>query len=51
MSGSKGILFDLAKSEKDPALRKEAIKQLGLTGGQDELWQLYQSEQDKENKA
>jgi hypothetical protein len=50
MSGSKGILFDLAKSEKDPALRKEAIKQLGLTGGQDELWQLYQTEQDKENK-
>jgi hypothetical protein len=50
MSGSKGILFDLAKSEKDPALRREAIKQLGLTGGQDELWQLYQTEQDKENK-
>jgi tetratricopeptide (TPR) repeat protein len=50
MSGSKGILFDLAKSEKDPALRKEAIKQLGLTGGQDELWQLYQTEQDRENK-
>jgi HEAT repeat protein len=50
ISGSKGILFDLAKSEKDPALRKEAIKQLALTGGQDELWQLYQSEKDTENK-
>jgi HEAT repeat protein len=50
VSGSKGILFDLAKSEKDPALRKEAIKQLALTGGQDELWQLYQSEKDTENK-
>ncbi|HMF77737.1 MAG TPA: HEAT repeat domain-containing protein [Bryobacteraceae bacterium] len=50
ISGSRGILFDLAKSEKDPALRKEAIKQLALTGGQDELWQLYQSEQDAENK-
>jgi HEAT repeats len=50
VSGSKGTLFDLAKSEKDPALRKEAIKQLALTGGQDELWQLYQSEKDTENK-
>jgi HEAT repeat protein len=50
ISGSKGILFDLAKSEKDPSLRKEAIKQLALTGGQDELWQLYQSEKDIENK-
>jgi HEAT repeat protein len=50
ISGSKSTLFDLAKSEKDPALRKEAIKQLALTGGQDELWQLYQSEQDTENK-
>jgi HEAT repeat protein len=42
-SGSRDFLLNAAKGEKNPDLRKEAIRQLAMTGGQEELWQLYQS--------
>jgi hypothetical protein len=41
--GNKEQLFNLAKGEKDESLKREAIRQLGLVGGQNELQQLYQS--------
>jgi HEAT repeat protein len=50
ISGSRDLLFNVAKTEKSPELRREAIRQLALTGGQDELWRLYQSEPSVENK-
>ncbi len=49
-SGSRDFLLNAAKTEQNPDLRRDAIRQLGLTGGQDELWQLYQSEPSIENK-
>jgi HEAT repeat protein len=49
-SGSKTFLVNTAKTEKDPGLRADAIRQLALSGGQDELWQLYQSSNSKEDK-
>jgi HEAT repeat protein len=42
-SGSRDFLLNAAKTEQNPELRRDAIHQLALTGGQDELWQLYQS--------
>ena len=45
ISGDKEHLFSVAKSEKDENLREEAVRQLGLVHGVDELQQLYQSEQ------
>lgn len=42
-SGSRDFLLNAAKSEQNPELRTDAIRQLALTGGQDELWQLYQT--------
>jgi HEAT repeat protein len=45
VSGDKEHLFSVAKSEKDENLREEAVRQLGLVHGVDELQQLYQSEQ------
>jgi HEAT repeats len=44
ISGDKEDLFAAAKSEKDVALRREAIRQLGLIHGVDELQQLYKNE-------
>ncbi len=44
ISGDKDDLFAAAKGEKDEGLRKEAIRQLGLVHGIDELQQLYQKE-------
>ena len=44
IGGDKERLFAAAKSEKDPALRGEAIRQLGLVHGEQELEQLYQTE-------
>jgi HEAT repeat protein len=42
-SGSRDLLLNAAKSERNPELRRDAIRQLMLTGGQEQLWQLYQS--------
>jgi len=44
ISGDKDDLFAAAKSEKDEGLRREAIRQLGLVHGINELQQLYQKE-------
>jgi hypothetical protein len=50
-SGSKTFLVNTAKTEKNPELRADAIRQLALSGGQDELWQLYQSSNSTEDKS
>ncbi len=44
LAGEKDKLLTAAKSEKVPELRAEAVRQLGVMGAQNELWQLYQSE-------
>jgi hypothetical protein len=44
ISGDKEDLFAAAKGEKQEQLRREAIRQLGLVHGIDELQQLYQKE-------
>src|SRR2546429_528443 len=44
LGGDREHLFAAAKSEKDESLRREAIRQLGLVHGVDELEQLYQTE-------
>lgn len=44
ISGDKEDLFTAAKGEKSESLRGEAIRQLGLVHGVDELQQLYQRE-------
>lgn len=46
VSGEKGRVLALAKGEKVPELRKEAIHQLGVMGAQDELGDLYRTESD-----
>jgi hypothetical protein len=51
ISGDKEDLFAAAKSEKDVTLRREAIRQLGLVHGVDELQQLYQQENSTEVKG
>ena len=50
VSGDKADLFAAAKSEKEVTLRREAIRQLGLVHGVDELQQLYQKESSTEAK-
>jgi len=44
IAGDKDDLFAAAKAEKNESLRGEAIRQLGLVHGVDELQQLYQKE-------
>jgi HEAT repeat protein len=44
LTGDKEHLLAAAKSERDPDLRREAIRQLGLVTGGSELEQLYTSE-------
>jgi HEAT repeat protein len=44
LGGDRERLFAAAKSEKDESLRREAIHQLGLVHGINELEQLYQME-------
>jgi hypothetical protein len=50
ISGDKADLFAAAKSERDVTLRREAIRQLGLVHGVDELQQLYVKESSTEVK-
>ena len=50
IGGDKERLFTAAKGEKDPALRGEAIRQLGLVHGEGELEQLYKTETSPEIK-
>jgi HEAT repeats len=49
ISGDKEDLFTAAKGEKDVSLRREAIRQLGLVHGLDELQQLYKNEMTAED--
>jgi HEAT repeat protein len=49
-SGDHERLFSLAKSETDPSLRAEAVRQLGVMNARGELAQLYQSEPSVEVK-
>jgi HEAT repeat protein len=44
IAGDKEHLFAAAKTEKDPDLRADAIRQLGLVGAESELEQLYRTE-------
>jgi len=50
ISGDKDDLFAAAKAEKSESLRGEAIRQLGLVHGVDELQQLYQRESSSDVK-
>ena len=50
ISGDKEDLFAAAKSEPDVSLRREAIRQLGLVHGVDELQKLYQNENSTDAK-
>lgn len=46
----KDHLLPIAKTEKDPALRLDAIHQLGNFNSQPELWQIYSAENSPEVK-
>ncbi len=48
---AKEPLLEAAKSEHDPQLRRQAIQQLGMLHGHQELWQLYHAESSVENKV
>jgi HEAT repeat protein len=50
ISGSRGFLLRVAKGEKDSELRADAIRQLAMAGGQEELWQLFQLTSSMEDK-
>jgi HEAT repeats/Tetratricopeptide repeat len=46
VSGDRARVLAAATGEKAPELRQEAVRQLGVMGARDELWQLYQKETD-----
>lgn len=50
VAGDKDRVLAAAKTEKNPELRQEAIRQLGVMGAGNELWQLYQSESSQDLK-
>jgi outer membrane protein assembly factor BamD (BamD/ComL family) len=50
MSGDKEDVLAVARQEKSPELRREAIKYLGMMGGQSELRQMYKDAGDAETK-
>lgn len=49
-SGSRDFLFDVAKTEQNPELRRDAIRQLAILGAQEQLRQLYSSVNSVEDK-
>ncbi len=49
-SGSRDFLLNAAKTEQNPELRRDAIRQLAISGGQEQLWQLYQSSNSLDDK-
>ena len=51
MSGDKDDLLAVARTEKNPELRREAIRYVGMTGGRTELRQLYKDAADAEEKS
>jgi HEAT repeat protein len=44
LSGDKARVIAAARGEKDPALRDDAVRTLGVMGASDELWQMYKTE-------
>jgi len=50
MCGCKDDVLAVARTEKSPELRKEAIRYLGLLGGRQELRQLYKEATDADTK-
>jgi HEAT repeat protein len=50
MAGDKEDVLAVARTEKNPDLRKEAIRYLGMLGGRDELRQLYKEATDPDAK-
>ena len=48
ISGDRARVLAAATTENSPELRAEAVQQLGIMGAHDELWQLYQKEQETE---
>ncbi|HEY2497139.1 MAG TPA: tetratricopeptide repeat protein [Candidatus Angelobacter sp.] len=50
MGGDKDDVLAVARTEKNPELRKEAIRYLGMLGGRQELRQLYKEATDVEAK-
>ncbi len=50
VAGDKDKLFNAAKNEKDPQLRKSAIHWLGTMSADTELWQLWTTESDVDVK-
>jgi HEAT repeat protein len=50
VSGERARLLTAAQSESSPELRAEAVRQLGVMGAHDELWQLYTKESSRDVK-
>ncbi len=50
-SGDREQLLALAKTEKVPELRRDAIHQLGVLGARTELWELYQAYPEQDMRA
>ena len=50
MCGCKEDVVGLAKTEKNPELRREAIRYLGMMGGRAELLDFYKNSPDKETR-
>ena len=50
VAGDRDRILAAAKDEKDPELRGEAIRQLGVMGARGEIWQLYTKETSVEVK-
>jgi HEAT repeat protein len=50
MSGDKQDVLAVARQEKSPELRKEAIRYLGMMGGRNELREIYKSSPDPETR-
>ncbi|MDP2390206.1 MAG: HEAT repeat domain-containing protein, partial [Acidobacteriota bacterium] len=44
VAGDKTRVLAAANTEKVPELRQEAVRQLGVMGAREELWQMYQKE-------
>ena len=44
LSGDKQRVLELARTEKNPELRQDAVRQLGLMGARTELWEMYRTE-------
>ena len=51
VSGDRARVLSAATSEPLPELREEAVRQLGVMGAREELWQLYQKESDRRREA